>query len=94
MNGIDLHYLHVPGKRKDAMPLLLSHGWPGSVFEFHKLLPLLTQDFTVVAPSLPGYTLSFAPGQTLTIYPGKGTNDPAGLRFYNAHPRLPFYPNA
>ena len=63
LDGIDVHYLHVPGARKDAMPLLLSHGWPGSVFEFHKLLPMLAQDFTVVAPSLPGYGLSFKPGQ-------------------------------
>jgi microsomal epoxide hydrolase len=55
------------------MPLLLSHGWPGSIVEFHSLLPMLTDparfggdpadSFTVVAPSLPGYTLSFAPGQ-------------------------------
>ena len=63
LDGIDLHYLHVPGRRTDAMPLLLSHGWPGSVFEFHKLIPLLTEEFTVVAPSLPGYGLSFKPGQ-------------------------------
>jgi pimeloyl-ACP methyl ester carboxylesterase len=63
LGGIDLHYLHVPSKKKDAMPLLISHGWPGSVFEFYKLLPLLAEHFTVVAPSLPGYTLSFAPGQ-------------------------------
>ncbi len=61
--GIDLHYLHVPGGRSDAMPLLLSHGWPGSVFEFHKLIPLLQEDFTLIAPSLPGYGLSFRPGQ-------------------------------
>ena len=63
LGGIDLHYLHVPGTRKDAMPLLLSHGWPGSVFEFHKLLPMLAEEFSVVAPSLPGYGLSFRPGQ-------------------------------
>jgi pimeloyl-ACP methyl ester carboxylesterase len=63
IGGIDLHYLHVPGKQPDAPPLLISHGWPGSVFEFHKLIPLLTEHFTVVAPSLPGYTLSFKPGQ-------------------------------
>jgi microsomal epoxide hydrolase len=53
--------------------LLLSHGWPGSVFEFHKIIPMLTDParfggdsadaFTVVAPSLPGYTFSFHPGQ-------------------------------
>jgi len=55
------------------MPLLLSHGWPGSVVEFRKLIPMLCDParfgadprdaFTVVAPSLPGYTLSFKPGQ-------------------------------
>ncbi len=46
------------------MPLLLSHGWPGSIVEFRRLIPLLTERFTVVAPSLPGYTLSFKPGQS------------------------------
>jgi microsomal epoxide hydrolase len=63
LEGIDVHFIHVPGKRPDAMPLLLAHGWPGSVFEFHKLIPLLAEDFSIVAPSLPGYTLSFRPGQ-------------------------------
>lgn len=63
LEGIDLHYLHVAGRRKDAIPLVLSHGWPGSVFEFHKLIPLLADEFTLVAPSLPGYGLSFKPGQ-------------------------------
>ena len=63
IGGIDLHFIHAQGRRPDATPLLLSHGWPGSVFEFHKLLPLLREDFTVIAPSLPGYTLSFRPGQ-------------------------------
>jgi microsomal epoxide hydrolase len=61
--GIDVHFIHLPSKKKNAMPLLLSHGWPGSVFEFHKVLPLLAEEFTVVAPSLPGYGLSFKPGQ-------------------------------
>jgi len=55
------------------LPLLLSHGWPGSIVEFERIIPLLTDParfggdpadaFTVVAPSLPGYTLSFKPGQ-------------------------------
>ena len=63
LRGIDLHFLHAKGRRKDAMPLLISHGWPGSVFEFLRLIPLLQDDFTVVAPSLPGYGLSFKPGQ-------------------------------
>jgi len=61
--GIDLHFIHAPGRGPDPIPLLISHGWPGSVFEFHKLIPLLTERFTVIAPSLPGYTLSFKPGQ-------------------------------
>jgi len=63
VGGIDLHFIHEPGKNKDAIPLLLSHGWPGSVFEFYKVIPLLTDRFTIVAPSLPGFGLSFAPGQ-------------------------------
>src|SRR6476661_7569917 len=73
LHGIDLHYLHVPGRGPDPFPLLLSHGWPGSVFEFLDLIPRLTRPaafgadpadaFTVVAPSLPGFTLSFRPGQ-------------------------------
>jgi len=63
IRGIDLHFIRVPSRRPDAMPLLISHGWPGSVYEFHKILPLLAEHFTVIAPSLPGYTLSFKPGQ-------------------------------
>ena len=63
LDGTDLHFIHEPGRGPNPMPLLISHGWPGSVFEFHKLIPLLTERFTVVAPSLPGYTLSFRPGQ-------------------------------
>jgi pimeloyl-ACP methyl ester carboxylesterase len=73
LNGIDLHYLHVPGKGPDPKPLLLMHGWPGSVFEFLELIPRLTDParfggdardaFTVIAPSLPGYGLSYRPNQ-------------------------------
>jgi pimeloyl-ACP methyl ester carboxylesterase len=73
LGGIELHFIHEPGLGPNPMPLLLTHGWPGSVVEFHKILPMLTDPerfgadpadaFTVVAPSLPGYTLSFAPGQ-------------------------------
>ena len=71
--GIDVHFIHEEGKGPDPMPLLVSHGWPGSVVEFRKLIPMLCEParfgadprdaFTVVAPSLPGYTLSFKPGQ-------------------------------
>jgi microsomal epoxide hydrolase len=63
LDGIELHFIHAKGKGRDPMPLLLSHGWPGSIVEFLELIPRLTEHFTVVAPSLPGYTLSFAPGQ-------------------------------
>ncbi len=63
IDDIDVHFLHVPGKGAAAAttkPLLLSHGWPGSVLEFMKLIPLLSQaGYTLVVPSLPGYTLSF-----------------------------------
>ncbi|CAA9281233.1 MAG: Epoxide hydrolase [uncultured Craurococcus sp.] len=73
LHGIDLHYLHVQGQGPAPMPLLLMHGWPGSVFEFLDIIPRLTDPahfggdpadaFTVVVPSLPGYGLSFRPGQ-------------------------------
>ena len=63
IRGIDLHFIHAPGRGPNPVPLLLSHGWPGSIVEFRRLIPLLTERFTVVAPSLPGYTLSFKPGQ-------------------------------
>jgi len=63
LQGIELHFIHARSGNPQALPLLISHGWPGSVFEFHKLIPLLAEDFHVVAPSLPGYGLSFQPGQ-------------------------------
>jgi microsomal epoxide hydrolase len=63
IDGVELHFIHAPGRGPKPMPLLLSHGWPGSIVEFLALIPKLTEHFTVVAPSLPGYTLSFAPGQ-------------------------------
>lgn len=64
IDGIDVHFLHVVGEGPQPTPLLLSHGWPGSVLEFMKLIPLLrAQGFTLVVPSLPGYTLSFEPNQ-------------------------------
>jgi pimeloyl-ACP methyl ester carboxylesterase len=70
---IELNFLYVPGRGPSPLPLLLLHGWPGSVFEFLDIIPRLTDParfggdpkdaFTVVAPSLPGYGLSFKPGQ-------------------------------
>jgi pimeloyl-ACP methyl ester carboxylesterase len=73
LHGIDLHFIRVEGKGPAPMPLLLMHGWPGSVFEFMEVIPRLTDParfggdamdaFTVVVPSLPGFGLSFRPGQ-------------------------------
>jgi microsomal epoxide hydrolase len=73
IHDIDLHFLHVPGVGPKPYPLLLMHGWPGSIFEFLDIIPRLTDParfggnaedaFTVIAPSLPGYGLSFSPGQ-------------------------------
>ena len=74
MRGIDLHFIHAPGKGENPTPLLLLHGWPGSIVEFGELIPRLTERFTVVAPSLPGFTLSFTPGQ-----PRFGTEEMADL---------------
>ena len=73
LHDIDVHYLHVSGVGPNPYPLLLMHGWPGSVFEFLDIIPRLADParfggdpkdaFTVIAPSLPGYGLSFRPGQ-------------------------------
>lgn len=83
LSGVDLHFIHEPGHGPAPMPLLLLHGWPGSVWEFHKLIPLLTRPesfgadphdaFTIVAPSLPGYALSFRPGQPRFDRPAMAT---------------------
>ena len=66
-----MHFIHERSPHSAAKPLLLLHGWPGSIYEFYKLLPMLTQPeahggsaehaFHVVAPSLPGYGFSDAP---------------------------------
>jgi pimeloyl-ACP methyl ester carboxylesterase len=73
VGGIDVHFVHAPGVGPNPMPLLISHGWPGSIVEFLRLLPRLTDPakfggdprdaFTVIAPSLPGYGFSFKPNQ-------------------------------
>ena len=63
-----IHFIHARSARSDALPLLLTHGWPGSIVEFLEVIPRLTDPesyggdaadaFHVVAPSLPGYGLS------------------------------------
>jgi microsomal epoxide hydrolase len=64
IDGQNLHFVHAKSKHAGAFPLVLTHGWPGSVVEFQKLLPLLVDPpdardaFHVVCPSLPGYGFS------------------------------------
>ena len=69
IDGLDVHFLHVRSSREDAIPLLITHGWPGSVVEFLEAIPLLTEPddglaFHVIAPSLPGYGFSGKPERT------------------------------
>lgn len=59
--GLRLHYIHVKSAHPDARPLLLIHGWPGSFIEMLSIIPMLTDSFHVVVPSLPGYGFSDAP---------------------------------
>jgi len=73
LDDMDLHYIHVQGAGPDPLPLIISHGWPGSIYEFVKIIGPLTDperhggdpmdSFTVVAPSLPGYGFSHVPNQ-------------------------------
>ncbi|KAL5521015.1 hypothetical protein ACEPAG_8937 [Sanghuangporus baumii] len=65
---LDLHFVHAKSPRSDAIPLILLHGWPGTFFDFHKVIESLTDPkdpetpaFHVVVPSLPGYILSTLP---------------------------------
>lgn len=61
-SGLELHYVHARAAMSPGVPLLLLHGWPGSWYEFHRLIPILVAaGFDVVAPSLPGYGFSEAP---------------------------------
>lgn len=68
---VDVHFIHEQGDGDEALPLLLLHGWPGSIFEFQEVIAPLTHpagnggdlrdNFDVVVPSLPGYGFSEAP---------------------------------
>ena len=68
VDGIDMHFVHVRSKEADAMPLVITHGWPGSVYEFMEVIGPLTDPvahggkagdaFHVVLPSMPGYGFS------------------------------------
>lgn len=73
IDGVDIHFIHVKSKHANAMPLIMTHGWPGSVFELLKVIDPLTNPtahggsaddaFSVVLPSLPGYGFSGEPSE-------------------------------
>ncbi len=65
IDGLDIHFIHQRSSDDDAFPLLITHGWPGSIVEFHKVIePLTASGFHVVCPSLPGYGFSGKPSGT------------------------------
>jgi microsomal epoxide hydrolase len=71
VEGQDIHFVHARSGNPGALPLLISHGWPGSFFEMYKVIPLLTDPgahggdpadaFDVIVPSLPGFGFSGRP---------------------------------
>ena len=74
IEGLDIHFVHCVSPHSGARPLLITHGWPGSVVEFHKVIDPLVDPvahggnaedaFHVICPSLPGYGFSDKPTQT------------------------------
>lgn len=65
IDGLDIHFIHQRSSQPDPFPILITHGWPGSVVEFHKVIePLTERGFDVVCPSLPGYGFSGKPDRT------------------------------
>jgi len=74
IDGLDIHFIHVRSKEKNALPLIVTHGWPGSVIEQLKIIdPLVnprahggsaSDAFDVVIPSIPGYGFSGKPSTT------------------------------
>ncbi len=74
LDGLDIHFIHQRSPHNDALPLLITHGWPGSIVEFHKVIEPLSNPtahgghaedaFHVVCPSLPGYGFSQKPTTT------------------------------
>lgn len=72
IDGLDIHFIHQRSRHADAFPLLITHGWPGSIVEFHKVIdPLVNPPtgraedaFHVICPALPGYGFSGKPTTT------------------------------
>lgn len=66
VDGIDIHFYHIRGNGTRALPILLTHGWPGSVVEFQRVMPMLVAaGYDIVVPSLPGYGWSGLPEHPL-----------------------------
>jgi pimeloyl-ACP methyl ester carboxylesterase len=61
IDGLGIHYIHVRSPNADARPVIMTHGWPGSVVEFLEVIEPLSEDFHLVVPSLPGYGWSDKP---------------------------------
>jgi hypothetical protein len=71
IDGLDIHFIHVKSRHANALPLIITHGWPGSIIEQLKIIDPLTNPtayggsasdaFDVVIPSLPGYGFSGSP---------------------------------
>ena len=61
VDGLGIHYIHVRSPSANARPVIMTHGWPGSVVEFLDVLEPLSEDFHLVVPSLPGYGWSDKP---------------------------------
>jgi hypothetical protein len=74
IDGVDIHFIHVKSKHPNALPMIVTHGWPGSIIEQHKIIDPLTNPtahgataadaFDVLIPSLPGYGFSGKPTVT------------------------------
>lgn len=74
IDGLDIHFLHIRSQHEDALPMIMTHGWPGSVIEFLNVIdPLIdptshggkaSEAFHLVIPSLPGYGFSGKPEKT------------------------------
>ncbi|MEU0027696.1 epoxide hydrolase family protein [Streptomyces sp. NPDC006335] len=58
IDGAQVHFLHIRSTRPDALPLVLTHGWPGSIVEFLGVIGSLSEDFHLVIPSIPGFGFS------------------------------------
>jgi pimeloyl-ACP methyl ester carboxylesterase len=62
IDGVKIHFLHIKGKGKTSVPLIITHGWPGSFLEMMKLIPLLTTNpeftFDLIIPSVIGFGFS------------------------------------